>query len=249
MCKLSPVLPDPSSAQRGTGTQTPLCGAAAKAVTPTPGSNLRRTCSMHHPITRARCTLRRHSSLRARFVARLGKVDRSPRPNAASTGMPGSNATAASNSVAHEVSEPADEGQDATPRPVARDAPPNSPRSAPSCRIHQTGWSIKRFVSTARHYCRVKLEAGRRILTAATHYTTTSARCKIGRASVHQFAPTRVEYLDSAGFAALDRLLAKNAILIVLSPDSFTYRVATLMCMPIHYDAETARRTAVDGES
>jgi anti-sigma B factor antagonist len=57
-----------------------------------------------------------------------------------------------------------------------------------------------------------------------------------------------VKYLDSAGFAALDRLLADNAILIVLSPDSFMYRVATLMCMPIHHDAETARR-AVEGGS
>ncbi len=57
-----------------------------------------------------------------------------------------------------------------------------------------------------------------------------------------------VKYLDSAGFAALDRLLADNAIRIVLSPDSFMYRVATLMCMPIHDDAETARR-AVDGGS
>jgi anti-sigma B factor antagonist len=59
---------------------------------------------------------------------------------------------------------------------------------------------------------------------------------------------SRVKYLDSAGFAALDRLLAENAILIVLSPDSFMYRVATLMCMPVHDDAETARRAALNGE-
>ncbi len=58
-----------------------------------------------------------------------------------------------------------------------------------------------------------------------------------------------VKYLDSAGFAALDRLLAENAILIVLSPDSFMYRVATLMCMPIHDDAATARRVLQDSES
>jgi anti-sigma B factor antagonist len=58
-----------------------------------------------------------------------------------------------------------------------------------------------------------------------------------------------VKYLDSAGFAALDRLLAVHAVLIVLSPNSFMYRVATLMCMPIHDDAETARRTAANGES
>jgi anti-sigma B factor antagonist len=58
-----------------------------------------------------------------------------------------------------------------------------------------------------------------------------------------------VKYLDSAGFAALDRLLAEKAIVIVLSPGSFMYRVATLMCMPIHDDAETARRAALAGES
>jgi anti-sigma B factor antagonist len=56
-----------------------------------------------------------------------------------------------------------------------------------------------------------------------------------------------VKYLDSAGFAALDRLLAEKAIVIVLSPGSFMYRVAELMCMPIHHDAEAARRVLRDG--
>jgi anti-sigma B factor antagonist len=51
-----------------------------------------------------------------------------------------------------------------------------------------------------------------------------------------------VKYLDSAGFAALDRLLEQNAIVLVLSPDSFMFRVAELMCLPIHHDAEAARR-------
>jgi anti-sigma B factor antagonist len=51
-----------------------------------------------------------------------------------------------------------------------------------------------------------------------------------------------VKYLDSAGFAALDRLLEQNAIVLVLSPDSFMYRVAELMCLPIHHDTESARR-------
>ena len=58
-----------------------------------------------------------------------------------------------------------------------------------------------------------------------------------------------IRYLDSAGFSALDRLLAENAILIVLAPDSFMYRVAELMCMPIHHDAEAARRVLQDGAS
>jgi hypothetical protein len=32
---------------------------------------------------------------------------------------------------------------------------------------HQTGWSIKRFVRTARRYRTVQIKAGRQILTAA----------------------------------------------------------------------------------
>jgi hypothetical protein len=32
---------------------------------------------------------------------------------------------------------------------------------------HRTGWSIKRFVRTARRYRTVKIKAGRQILTAA----------------------------------------------------------------------------------
>jgi anti-sigma B factor antagonist len=58
-----------------------------------------------------------------------------------------------------------------------------------------------------------------------------------------------VQYLDSAGFAALDRLIEENAIVVVLSPDSFMYRVAELMCLPIHHDAATARRALRDGVS
>jgi hypothetical protein len=53
--------------------------------------------------------------------------------------------------------------------------------------------------------------------------------------------------LDSAGFSALDRLLAEDEIVIVLAPDSFMYRVAELMCMPIHHDAKAARKALRDG--
>jgi anti-anti-sigma factor len=56
-----------------------------------------------------------------------------------------------------------------------------------------------------------------------------------------------VRYLDSAGFSALDRLLADGEILIVLAPDSFMYRVAELMCMPIHHDAKAARKALKRG--
>ena len=60
------------------------------------------------------------------------------------------------------------------------------------------------------------------------------------RPVILQLSP--IKYLDSAGFAALDRLLEQSAIVLVLSPDSFLYRVAELMCLPLHHDAEAARR-------
>jgi anti-sigma B factor antagonist len=56
-----------------------------------------------------------------------------------------------------------------------------------------------------------------------------------------------IKYLDSSGFSALDRLLADDAIVIVLAPDSFMYRVAELMCMPIHHDVDAARRVLRNG--
>jgi anti-anti-sigma factor len=58
-----------------------------------------------------------------------------------------------------------------------------------------------------------------------------------------------VKYLDSAGFAALDRLLGENTVVIVLSPDSLMYKAAELMCMAIHHDVGAARRTLLDGAS
>ena len=60
---------------------------------------------------------------------------------------------------------------------------------------------------------------------------------------------SNIRYLDSAGFSALDRLLADDAILIVLAPNSFMYRVAELMCMPIHHDVEAARQVLQDNAS
>ncbi|WP_292981133.1 STAS domain-containing protein [Mycobacterium sp.] len=58
---------------------------------------------------------------------------------------------------------------------------------------------------------------------------------------------SKVKYLDSAGFSALDRLLADEEVLIVLAPNSFMYRVAELMCMPIHHDAKAARKAVRKG--
>jgi len=51
-----------------------------------------------------------------------------------------------------------------------------------------------------------------------------------------------LKYLDSAGFAAVDRLLARDAIVVVLSPESLVYKAAELMCLPFHHDVEAARR-------
>lgn len=59
---------------------------------------------------------------------------------------------------------------------------------------------------------------------------------------------SKMKYLDSAGFSTLDRLLADHEVVIVLAPNSFMYRVAELMCMPIHHDAKAARRALRGGE-
>ena len=67
------------------------------------------------------------------------------------------------------------------------------------------------------------------------------------RPVILQLSP--IKYLDSAGFAALDRLIEQSAIVLVLSPDSFMYRVAELMCLPLHHDAEAARRMLQENAS
>jgi anti-sigma B factor antagonist len=51
-----------------------------------------------------------------------------------------------------------------------------------------------------------------------------------------------LQYLDSAGFTALDRLLARGAVAVVVAPDSVVHKAAQLMELPFHHDAETARR-------
>ncbi|MBV8862415.1 MAG: STAS domain-containing protein [Mycobacterium sp.] len=56
-----------------------------------------------------------------------------------------------------------------------------------------------------------------------------------------------LRYLDSAGFAAVDRLLAAGAVVVVLSPDSPVHKAAALMCLPFHHDTETARQLLQHG--
>jgi anti-anti-sigma factor len=48
-------------------------------------------------------------------------------------------------------------------------------------------------------------------------------------------------YLDSAGFVALDDLLARQAIVIVLSPESPIRTAAALMGLPCHDTVDAAR--------
>jgi hypothetical protein len=58
---------------------------------------------------------------------------------------------------------------------------------------HQTGWSIKKFVRTARRYRTVQIKAGRQTLTAADPLPDDlrDALAKIGSTGAHSFGPTR----------------------------------------------------------
>lgn len=49
-------------------------------------------------------------------------------------------------------------------------------------------------------------------------------------------------YFDSAGFAALDRLLADKAIILVIEPHSALFTAAELICMPAHRSGADARQ-------
>lgn len=47
-------------------------------------------------------------------------------------------------------------------------------------------------------------------------------------------------YMDSAGFAELDRMLARGAIVVVLPQDSALRKAAALIGLPCHDDVGTA---------
>lgn len=49
---------------------------------------------------------------------------------------------------------------------------------------------------------------------------------------------SRIRYLDSAGFAALDRLLAERTVPIVIAPDSGIHKAAVVMELPFHHDTD-----------
>ncbi|GAA4444576.1 STAS domain-containing protein [Actinokineospora soli] len=50
-----------------------------------------------------------------------------------------------------------------------------------------------------------------------------------------------VRYLDSAGFAALDDLLVRHPLAVVLTPRSPLRRAAALVGLPFHDDVAAAR--------
>jgi anti-sigma B factor antagonist len=50
-----------------------------------------------------------------------------------------------------------------------------------------------------------------------------------------------VRYFDSAGFAALDRMLAERTIVLVIAPHGVLSKAAKLICMPAYGNADAAR--------
>jgi anti-anti-sigma factor len=62
------------------------------------------------------------------------------------------------------------------------------------------------------------------------------------RPVVVDLSPLR--YLDSAGFAALDRLIAEGSAVIVISPQSLVRRAAVVMELPFHHDTDSALQAA-----
>ena len=62
------------------------------------------------------------------------------------------------------------------------------------------------------------------------------------RPVVVDLSPLR--YLDSAGFAALDRLIVEGSAVIVISPDSLVRRAAVVMELPFHHDTDSALQAA-----
>jgi anti-sigma B factor antagonist len=84
-------------------------------------------------------------------------------------------------------------------------------------------------------------------VTNATRFTRTIRGLAGSRPLVLDL--TRLNYIDSAGFAALDRLLRQHAITIVLEPHSPIRAAAMLVELPCHdtvADAVRANRSAGD---
>ncbi len=54
-----------------------------------------------------------------------------------------------------------------------------------------------------------------------------------------------LRYLDSAGFAALDRLLVEGSVVVVIAPGSLIHRAAVVMELPFHDDTDSALQAAL----
>ncbi len=65
------------------------------------------------------------------------------------------------------------------------------------------------------------------------------------RPVVVDLSPLR--YLDSAGFAALDTLLAERTVLLVIAPESGIRKAAAVMELPFHHDTDSALRKSQAG--
>ncbi len=65
------------------------------------------------------------------------------------------------------------------------------------------------------------------------------------RPVVVDLSPLR--YLDSAGFAVLDSLVAERTVSIVIAPESSIHKAAALMELPFYRDTDSALRSSQAG--
>jgi anti-anti-sigma factor len=84
--------------------------------------------------------------------------------------------------------------------------------------------------------------AGEIDVTNTEDFTESINGLSADRPLVLDLSPLR--YLDSAGFAALDRLLVERSVAIVISPDSLVHRAAVVMELPFHADTDSALQAA-----
>lgn len=82
-------------------------------------------------------------------------------------------------------------------------------------------------------------------VTNAEDFTESITALSEGRPVVVDLS--RLSYLDSAGFNALDQLLAGDRVLIVIAPDSPIHRAAVVMELPFRPDTGSAVRSFEDG--
>ena len=79
-------------------------------------------------------------------------------------------------------------------------------------------------------------------VTNAEDFTESINGLSGNRTVVLDLSPLR--YLDSAGFAALDRLIVERGVVIVISPESLVQRAAVVMELPYHPDTDSALQAA-----